>query len=78
MSDYEKINVRVKEQKAARKTWAAKKLAVLLAIVLAVALAFLGLEFIGFISELFLVILIAITICVGSFKAGYICRDIKS
>lgn len=75
--NYEMVNQKIAAQKAVWRKDALRRLAFTLAIVLAVALAFFCLEYVGFISEAFLVILIAITICVGSFKAGYICRDIK-
>ncbi len=72
MSDYEMINQRVAAQKVARRKDALKRLAFMLFIVLAAVLAFVGLEYIGFISDLFMVILIAITVCTGSFHAGRI------
>ena len=72
MSDYEKINQRVATMRAEQRKAAVKRLIRLLIIVLIVVLSFLGLEYIGFISELFMVILIAIAVCVGSFRAGCI------
>ncbi len=77
MSDYEMINLRVAKQMAVRRKETIKKLIVMLAVVLAAALAFVGLEYIGFISELFMVILVACTICVGSFNAGIIWSGFK-
>ena len=77
MSDYEMLNQKVAEQKAIRRKDTLRRLACLLAIVLAVLLAFVGLEYIGFISELFMAILIAGTICVGSFNAGRIWSGFK-
>ena len=72
MSDYEKINQRVATMRAEQRKAAVKRLIRLLIIVLIVVLSFLGLEYIGFISELFMVILISITVCVGSFHVGCI------
>ena len=77
MSEYEKINVRVKEQIHARRRFAIKRIVLVLATVLACMGAFIGLNAIGFISDTFMVILISIAICIGAFKSGYICRDIK-
>ncbi|MBR4109339.1 MAG: hypothetical protein IKK41_03355 [Oscillospiraceae bacterium] len=70
MSDYEKLNQRAAAQKVVRRKEALKKLCLLLAIVAAVLLAFWGLEYIGFISDLFFVILVLIAVCVGFFNAG--------
>ena len=72
MSDYEMMNQRVAARKAARRKDALRRLAFLLGIVLAVLLLWMGLEWIGFISELFLVLLAFGTICVGCFHAGRI------
>lgn len=77
MSDYEMMNQRIAAQKAARRKDALRRLAFTLAIVLVVMLAFVGLEYIGFISELFMVILIAITLCTGAFNAGRIWNGYK-
>ena len=72
MSDYEMLNQRVAAKKAARRTDMLRRLAFMLAVVLVVVLVFVGLECIGFISEIFAVILINITVCVGAFNAGRI------
>jgi hypothetical protein len=77
MSDYEMINQRVAAQKAARRKDALRSLSFLFAVVLATVLAFVGLECIGFISELFMMILVAITVCAGSFNAGRIWTGFK-
>lgn len=77
MSDYEAMMVRNAKQIAARRKDAFRRLAFTVTVVLAVLLAFVGLEWIGFISKLFMAILAAITICAGAFKAGYIWRDVK-
>lgn len=77
MSDYEKINVRVKKQICTRRNEAIKRITILLAWVLVAMGAFIGLQAIGFISPTFMVILMGITICIGAFKSGWICRDIK-
>lgn len=77
MSDYEKINANVKAQVSARRMWAIKKIILVFCLVLAALLAITGLEAIGFINQIFAVILAAITVCVGAFKTGWIWRDIK-
>ena len=77
MSDYEMINQRVAAQKAARRKDALRRLSFLFALVLATVLAFVGLEYIGFISELFMMILVSITVCAGSFNAGRIWTGFK-
>lgn len=77
MSELERINAGAKAQMSVRRKEAIKRVILELAKVLLAIAAFVGLEAIGFISAMFLVILVAITICVGAFKVGYICRDIK-
>lgn len=77
MSDYEKINMKAREQKVWWQRAAFTQLIWLLGKVVAALLVFLGLAFIKFISTTFMMILIAFTVCAGSFKAGYIWRDIK-
>lgn len=77
MSDYEAMMIRNAQQKALRRKDAVKRLTVTLAIVLSVLIAIVGLDHIGFISDLFMVILAAITICAGAFKSGYIWRDVR-
>lgn len=77
MSEYEKINVKVKAQVSARRKEAIKKIVLTLGLVLAALAAITGLEAIGFISGTFAFILAAISVCVGAFKAGYIWHDIK-
>ena len=72
MSDYEIINQRVAAKQAERRKVAVKGLIRLLIIMLIVVLSFLGLEYIGFISELFMTILISIAVCAGAFRAGCI------
>lgn len=77
MSDYEKINASVKTNVADRRHQATKQIiAVLFKVLLALG-AVIGLKAIGFINGTFMVILMAVAICVGTFKAGYISRDIK-
>ena len=77
MSDYEKINCKVKEQMAARRTEAIKRIVlVMVALVFALG-AFIGLWAIRFISGTFLLILSSISVCTAAFKAGWISRDIK-
>ena len=72
MSDYEMLNQRVATKKAARRKDMLRRLTFMLSIALAVVLSILGLEYIGFISDLFMALLIAITVCTGSFHAGRI------
>lgn len=77
MSDYEKINANVKTNVADRRHEAIKRIVVELFKVLLAIGAVSGLKAIGFISGTFMVILIAVAICYGAFKTGYISRDIK-
>ena len=77
MSEYEKINVRVKEQVTSRRTEAIKRIIIVMGKLLLALAGFTGLEAIGFISFTFAVILTAISVCVASFNTGWICRDIK-
>lgn len=77
MSDFEKINQKIEVKKVAMRKETIKGLIKLLAIVSVVVLVFVGLEYIGFISDLFMVILIAITFCAGSFNAGRIWNGYK-
>lgn len=77
MSDYEKINAAVKTNVVERRNLAIKQIIVVLIKVLLALGALIGLKAIGFISGTFMVILMAVAICVGTFKAGYISRDIK-
>ena len=72
MSEFDKINQKVAAQKAVRRKEMLFKMAYLLATLLVVVLVVVGLEFIGFISKLFMAILVAGAICVGSFNAGRI------
>jgi uncharacterized membrane protein YheB (UPF0754 family) len=77
MSDYERINANVKTNVADRRHEAIKRIVVELFKVLLALGAIIGLKAIGFISESFMVILMAVAVCVGTFKTGYISRDIK-
>ena len=77
MSDYEAMMIRNAQKKAERRKDALRRLVITMAVVLAVILGFVGLEWIGFISRAFMVILLAATVCVGAFKAGYIWRDVR-
>jgi hypothetical protein len=77
MSEYEKINARSKEQVVRMRREAFKRIALLMAKVLAALGAIIGLEAIDFISVIFMVILMVITVCIGAFNTGWICRDIK-
>ena len=77
MSDYEMINRRTAENRRVRRKDTLRRLVFLLAIVLVVALAFIGLEYIGFINDLFMVILVFATVFVGAFNAGRIWNGFK-
>lgn len=77
MSEYEKINAGAKLAMSARRKKAIKRVIFVLVSVLVALAALVGLKAIGFISAEFLVILVAITVCTGAFKTGYIWRDIK-
>lgn len=77
MSDFEMLNQRTAAQKAVKRKEAIKRWAKLGAIVLTVVMALVGLEYIGFISELFMVILVSGTALVGAFHAGRISNDFK-
>ena len=77
MSDYEKFNASVKTNVVERRNWAIKQIIVVLIKVLLALGAFIGLKAIGFISGTFMVILMAVAVIVGTFKTGYISRDIK-
>ena len=72
MSDYEMLNQKIAAQKAVRRRDALRRTAYLLGIVLAAVLVFVGLEYIGFISKLFMVILVGVASLLGAFKAGCI------
>lgn len=77
MSDFEMLNQRTLAQKAVKRKEAIKGWAKLGVIVLAVVMAFVGLEYIGFISELFMLILVFGTALVGAFHAGRISNNFK-
>ena len=77
MSDYEKLNVRVKGQIEYWRKEAFKRLTFLLVKVAIAVLFFVGLQYIGFINLTFMLILISLAVCTGAFKAGWISRDIK-
>lgn len=77
MSDYEKINATVKKNVNSRRNEALKRIVVELLKVLLAFGVLIGLKVIGFISGAFLVILMFVAICVGTFRIGYISRDIK-
>lgn len=77
MSDYEKINAKVKAQMSARRIEASKRIALVVLKVLVALSAICGLKVIAFISGAFAIILAAVAVCVGTFKIGYIWRDIK-
>ena len=77
MCNYEKINENVKAQITARRHEAIKRIVVVILKVLLALGAIVGLKAIGFINGTFMVILMAVAVCVGAFKTGYISRDIK-
>lgn len=77
MSDYEMLNQKIAEQKAAMRKNTIKRLIGFLGLVLATICAIIGLEAIGFISTTFAAILLLGTICVGAFNAGRIWAGFK-
>ena len=77
MSEYENLNAKVKTNMAARRKETIKSIVILLVKVLVVIAIFFGLATIGFISAVFMVILVAITICIGAFNAGRIWSGYK-
>lgn len=77
MSELDKLNAGVKLSMAARRKAAVARIAITVLWVLAALGVFIGLQAIHFISLVFMVILMAIAVCVGTFKIGYIWHDIK-
>ena len=77
MSDFEKNNDGVKTNVTDRWQEAVWRIVVVLCKVLLALGVFVGLRSIGFISATFLAILVAGAVIIGTFKIGYISRDIK-
>ena len=77
MSEFENLNQKVAEKKAAMRKETIKAMVKLFAIVGVVMMAFVGLEHIGFISDLFMLLLIFGAALVGSFHAGRISIGFK-
>lgn len=77
MSEFDKINAGAKLQMAARRKAAVKGIILVVLGVLVAMAVFIGLKAIGFISLDFMVILMAIAVCTGAFKIGYIWHEIK-
>ena len=77
MSEFEKFNQKNVVNKAAMRKETIKSLAKLFAIVWVVVMAFVVLEWIGFISDLFMLLLIFGTVLVGAFNAGRIWNGFK-
>ena len=77
MSDFEIARRKSAAQKAEKRKDALISLAYLLGILLAVCLVIAGLEYIGFISKLFMVILISGAVLVSTFNAGGIWNTYK-
>ena len=77
MSELERINENMKAQINARRHEAIKRIVKVLLKLLVALCAVAGLKAIGFINGTFAVILMAVAVCVGTFKTGYIWRDIK-
>ena len=77
MSDYEKINVRVKKNTVDMRILAFKKIIVVLIKVLLALAVFISLNAINFISVTFMVILMAAAIVYGAYKVGSISNEIK-
>lgn len=81
MPEYEFFNQKVDERKVAAVNIKNKQtpwilLRILIPVTIAVAL-FVALEKVGFINNIFSIILIGLTACFGSFKAGRIWYRIK-
>ena len=77
MSDYEKINARVESNKAGQKKWLVGRIACIVATALAVGAGLWGLKAIGFISELFFLILLSGNALVGAFKIGSAWAEVR-
>ena len=77
MSEYKKIFAERDAQNTAKRTEAIKRIIVVLFKLLLALGAFIGLEAITFISGTFMVILMAVAVCVGTFNIGYIWKDVK-
>ena len=77
MSYYEKINASVKANVVDRRNEAIKQISAVLAKLLLALGLIIALKAIGFISGTFMFILMAVAVIVGTFKTGYISRDIK-
>ena len=81
MSEYEFFNQKVDERKAAAMSYQSKKTPLILLrifVPVAIALVLLAiLEKVGFINNVFSMILMVITACYGSFKVGRVWYRIK-
>ena len=77
MSDYEKINAKVKANVSANRGAAVKVIVIELVKLLVSLGIVIGLHSIGFINGAFMIILVTGLLLTGAFKAGQISRDIK-
>lgn len=77
MSDYEKINAKVRENVSANRGAAVKVIVIELVKLLVSLGIVIGLHSIGFINGAFMIILVTGLLLTGAFKAGQISRDIK-
>lgn len=77
MSDYEKINTKVKANVSANRCAAVKVIVKELVKLLFSLSIVIGLHSIGFINGAFMIILVAGLLLTVAFKAGQISRDIK-
>ena len=77
MSDYEKINAKVKANVSANRGAAVKVIVIELVKLLFSLSIVIGLHSIGFINGAFMIILVTGLLLTGAFKAGQISRDIK-
>ena len=77
MSELDKLNTGAKQRIADRRKAAFARIAITMLWAIAALGVFIGLWVIHFISLTFMVILMAIAVCVGTFKIGYIWHDIK-
>lgn len=70
MSEFDRINARVEANKVSKKKWLVCRILWIVAITCVVALAFWGLNAIGFISKVFFVILLSGDALVAAFNIG--------
>lgn len=77
MSEFEKINANAKAQMAARRKAAIVQVLCVLGFTFVTMCVITGLVAIGFNSQAFAIILAVVAEIIGTFKIGWIWRDIK-